>query len=31
MFKSTAATAAADSDEDPLEGELQEQIVAVKK
>ena len=31
MFKSTVATAAAGSDEDPLEGELQEQIVAVKK
>jgi len=31
MFKSSVATAAADSDEDPLEGELQEQIVAVKK
>ncbi|MBP7903292.1 MAG: F0F1 ATP synthase subunit alpha [Candidatus Planktophila sp.] len=31
MFKSSVATAAAESDEDPLEGELQEQIVAVKK
>ena len=31
MFKSTASAAAVDSDEDPLEGELQEQIVAVKK
>jgi F-type H+-transporting ATPase subunit alpha len=31
MFKSSVATAAVDSDEDPLEGELQEQIVAVKK
>jgi F-type H+-transporting ATPase subunit alpha len=31
MFKSSAAAAAVDSDEDPLEGELQEQIVAVKK
>jgi len=31
MFKSSVASAAADSNEDPLEGELQEQIVAVKK
>jgi F-type H+-transporting ATPase subunit alpha len=31
MFKSSVATAAVESDEDPLEGELQEQIVAVKK
>ena len=31
MFKSSAAAAAVESDEDPLEGELQEQIVAVKK
>ena len=31
MFKSSAASAAVESDEDPLEGELQEQIVAVKK
>jgi F-type H+/Na+-transporting ATPase subunit alpha len=31
MFKSSASTSAAESDEDPLEGELQEQIVAVKK
>ena len=31
MFKSSVATVAAESDEDPLEGELQEQIVAVKK
>ena len=31
MFKSSVAAAAVDSDEDPLEGELQEQIVAVKK
>jgi F-type H+-transporting ATPase subunit alpha len=31
IFKSSVATAAAGNDEDPLEGELQEQIVAVKK
>jgi F-type H+-transporting ATPase subunit alpha len=31
MFKSSVASAAVESDEDPLEGELQEQIVAVKK
>ena len=31
MFKSSAGSAAVESDEDPLEGELQEQIVAVKK
>lgn len=31
MFKSSVASAVVDSDEDPLEGELQEQIVAVKK
>jgi F-type H+-transporting ATPase subunit alpha len=31
MFKSSVAAAAVESDEDPLEGELQEQIVAVKK
>jgi F-type H+-transporting ATPase subunit alpha len=31
MFKSSGSSAAVESDEDPLEGELQEQIVAVKK
>jgi F-type H+/Na+-transporting ATPase subunit alpha len=31
IFKSSVAAAAAGNDEDPLEGELQEQIVAVKK
>ena len=31
MFKSSVAAAVVESDEDPLEGELQEQIVAVKK
>jgi F-type H+-transporting ATPase subunit alpha len=31
IFKSTAASAANENEEDPLEGELQEQIVAVKK
>ena len=31
IFKSSAAAAAAGNEEDPLEGELQEQIVAVKK
>jgi F-type H+-transporting ATPase subunit alpha len=31
MFKSSVSSAAVESDEDPLEGELQEQIVAVKK
>ncbi len=30
-FKSSVSSAAVESDEDPLEGELQEQIVAVKK
>ena len=31
IFKSSVAAAAAENEEDPLEGELQEQIVAVKK
>jgi F-type H+/Na+-transporting ATPase subunit alpha len=31
QFKSSSATAVNEKDEDPLEGELQEQIVAVKK
>ncbi len=31
IFKSSVASAVVESDEDPLEGELQEQIVAVKK
>ena len=31
IFKSSVSAAAHDNDEDPLEGELQEQIVAVKK
>jgi F-type H+-transporting ATPase subunit alpha len=31
IFKSSAASAANENEEDPLEGELQEQIVAVKK
>ena len=31
IFKSSAASAAPENEEDPLEGELQEQIVAVKK
>jgi F-type H+-transporting ATPase subunit alpha len=31
IFKSSVAVAANDNEEDPLEGELQEQIVAVKK
>jgi F-type H+-transporting ATPase subunit alpha len=31
MFKSSVASTATETDEDPLEGELQEQIVAVKK
>jgi F-type H+/Na+-transporting ATPase subunit alpha len=31
IFKSSAASAAHENEEDPLEGELQEQIVAVKK
>jgi len=31
IFKSSVAAAAAENEEDPLEGQLQEQIVAVKK